>query len=88
MTRRYRHEQLDDAFDRMEATLLPDIARILDALIDASARRDAPAARAWDLKEIARQLDQLSLEMQAIERVCLPSPAAVLARTNPSMQEG
>ena len=62
-------ESLEQALDRIEATILPDIAMMLDALLDAAtlARRgiDAEIYPA-ELRRVARQLEALTRQIEAI----------------------
>jgi hypothetical protein len=68
------HEQqarLDDAFERIEETILPCIAMMLDTLLDASDNLAAldPKALAAELQTLAAELEELT---RAVERT---SPA-------------
>lgn len=65
--------RLDEAFERIEGTILPCIALMLDTLLDASANLAAtePKALAAELRILAAELEQLT---QAVER---SSPAQV-----------
>ena len=59
------HEQqarLDDAFNRIEETILPCIAMMLDTLLDASANLDQldPKALAAELQTLAAELEELT----------------------------
>jgi len=59
--------RLDEAFDRIEETILPCIAMMLETLLDASegvAETD-PKALAAELQTLAAQLEELT---QAVER--------------------
>ena len=59
--------RLEEAFDRIEETILPCIAMMLETLLDASegvAETD-PKALAAELKTLAAQLEELT---QAVER--------------------
>ena len=59
--------RLDEAFDRIEETILPCIAMMLETLLDASqgiAHTD-PKALAAELQTLAAQLEELT---QAVER--------------------
>ena len=64
------HEQqarLEEAFDRIEETILPCIAMMLDTLLDASAgvAETDPKALAAELQTLAAQLEELT---RAVER--------------------
>ena len=60
---------LDEAFDRIEETILPSISMMLDTLLDAAALarpghdREAYAA---ELRTIALQLEELTRQVEAI----------------------
>lgn len=64
-----QHQQarLDDAFERIEETILPCIAMMLDTLLDASANLAAidPKALAAELQILAAELEELT---RAVER--------------------
>jgi hypothetical protein len=66
-------ERLDDAFERIEETILPCIAMMLETLLDAStgAAQTDPKALAAELQTLAAELEELT---QAVER---SSPAHV-----------
>jgi hypothetical protein len=59
--------RLDDAFERIEETILPCIAMMLDTLLDASAGmgESDPKALAAELRILAAELEELT---QAVER--------------------
>ena len=59
--------RLDEAFERIEETILPCIAMMLDSLIDASESVEGDQRRflAAELKTLAAELEELT---QAIER--------------------
>ncbi|HUG45511.1 MAG TPA: hypothetical protein VMK31_03240 [Sphingomicrobium sp.] len=64
------HDQqarLDDAFERIEETILPCIAMMLESLLDAStgAAESDPKALAAELQTLAAELEELT---QAVER--------------------
>ena len=63
--------RLDDAFERIEETILPCIAMMLDTLLDASANLADldPKALAAELQTLAAELEELT---RAVE---LTSPA-------------
>jgi hypothetical protein len=64
--------RLDDAFNRIEETILPCISMMLDTLLDASANLAEldPKALAAELQTLAAELEQLT---RAVER---SSPAS------------
>ena len=67
MTREEQQARLDEAFERIEETILPCIAMMLESLLDASenmAEAD-PKALAAELQILAAELELLT---QAIER--------------------
>ncbi|QIL02483.1 hypothetical protein G7078_06535 [Sphingomonas sinipercae] len=68
-----QQERLDEAFERIEETILPCIAMMLDTLIDASAGlgESDPKALAAELRTLAAELEELT---QAVEH---SSPAQV-----------
>ena len=59
--------QLDEAFERIEATILPCLTMVLDSLLDAAAGvgETDPRALAAELRTIAAELDGLT---HAVER--------------------
>ena len=59
--------RLDEAFERIEVTILPCIAMMLDTLLDASANLAEcdPKALAAELQILASELEELT---QAVER--------------------
>ena len=59
--------QLDEAFERIEATILPCLTMVLDSLLDAAAGvgETNPKALAAELRTIAAELDGLT---HAVER--------------------
>jgi hypothetical protein len=59
--------RLEEAFERIEETILPCIAMMLETLLDASASaaETNPKALAAELQILAAELDQLT---QAVER--------------------
>ncbi len=67
MTRDEREQRLCEAFDRIEETILPCIAMMLDTLLDASANlaETDPKALAAELQILAAELETLT---QAVER--------------------
>ncbi|MEP7316100.1 MAG: hypothetical protein ABI667_05340 [Sphingomicrobium sp.] len=73
MTRDEREQRLDEAFERIEETILPCIAMMLDSLLDASTNmaETDPKALAAELQTLAAELEELT---RAVER---SSPAHV-----------
>ena len=67
MTREEQQARLDEAFERIEETILPCIAMMLDSLLDASANiaEADPKALAAELQTLAAELETLT---QAVER--------------------
>ena len=67
MTREEQQARLDEAFERIEETILPCIAMMLDSLLDASANlaEADPKALAAELQTLAAELEQLT---KAVER--------------------
>ena len=67
MTREEQQARLDEAFERIEGTILPCIAMMLDSLLDASANLadSDPKALAAELQTLAAELETLT---QAVER--------------------
>ena len=67
MTREDQQVRLDEAFERIEGTILPCIAMMLDTLLDASANlaESDPKALAAELQILASELELLT---QAVER--------------------
>ncbi|MFP5330411.1 MAG: hypothetical protein ACLGHC_09810 [Alphaproteobacteria bacterium] len=59
--------RLDEAFERIEETILPCIAMMLETLLDASAgaAESDPKALAAELQTLAAELEELT---QAVER--------------------
>lgn len=59
--------RLDEAFERIEETILPCIAMMLETLLDASAgaAQTDPKALAAELQTLAAQLEELT---RAVER--------------------
>ena len=60
-------ERLEEAFERIEETILPCIAMMLETLLDASAgaAQSDPKALAAELQTLAAELEELT---QAVER--------------------
>lgn len=67
MTMEEQQARLDEAFERIEETILPCIAMMLDTLLDASANlaEADPKALAAELRTLAAELEELT---QAVER--------------------
>ena len=67
MTRDERQARLEEAFERIEETILPCIAMMLDTLLDASANlaESDPKALAAELQILASELEELT---RAVER--------------------
>ena len=59
--------RLEEAFERIEETILPCISMMLDTLLDASANLDQldPKALAAELQTLAAELEELT---RAVER--------------------
>ena len=64
---REQQARLDEAFERIEETILPCIALMLDTLLDASAgvAETDPKALAAELRILAAELEELT---RAVER--------------------
>jgi hypothetical protein len=62
-----QQERLEEAFERIEETILPCIAMMLETLLDASAgaAETDPKALAAELQTLAAELEELT---QAVER--------------------
>ena len=63
-----QQRQLDQAFDRIEETILPCIGMLLDTLLDASERRHmaiSPEAYAAELRTLALQVEALTQDIEA-----------------------
>lgn len=72
-----RSQGLDEAFERIEETILPSISMMLDTLLDAATlgRPGVDAANyAAELRTLALQLESLTRQVEAI------SPAHVVPR--------
>ena len=64
-----QRQSLEEAFDRIEETILPSITMMLDTLIDAAslARPGADGeAFAAELRTLALQLEELTREIESI----------------------
>ena len=62
MTRDQQQARLEEAFERIEETILPCIAMMLDTLLDASANlaESDPKALAAELQILASELEELT----------------------------
>lgn len=62
-----KQSRLDEAFERIEETILPCIAMMLETLLDASAgaAQSDPKALAAELQTLAAELEELT---QAVEQ--------------------
>ncbi len=62
-----QQRRLEEAFERIEETILPCISMMLDTLLDASANLDQfdPKALAAELQTLAAELEELT---RAVER--------------------
>ena len=61
--------QLDDAFDRIEGTILPCIGMMLESLLEAAEAGEAgaqPQVYAAELRTLALQLEALTQEIEAV----------------------
>ncbi len=67
MTLEQQQARLDEAFERIEVTILPCIAMMLESLLDASENiaESDPRALAAELQILAAELEELT---QAVER--------------------
>ena len=67
MNRQEQRARLDEAFERIEETILPCIAMMLDTLLDASTHLadSDPKALAAELQTLAAELEEL---IKAVER--------------------
>jgi len=67
MTNAAQQARLEEAFERIEETILPCIAMMLETLLDASAGvgESDPKALAAELQTLAAQLEELT---RAVER--------------------
>ena len=63
----HQQRRLEEAFERIEETILPCISMMLDSLLDASANLDSidPKALAAELQILAAELEELT---RAVER--------------------
>ncbi|HMJ93694.1 MAG TPA: hypothetical protein VK472_06320 [Allosphingosinicella sp.] len=64
-----QQQGLDEAFDRIEETILPSISMMLDTLLDAAAlARPGMDAQVYaaELRTIALQLEELTRQVEAI----------------------
>ncbi len=62
-----QQRRLEEAFERIEETILPCISMVLDSLLDASGNLDSidPKALAAELQILAAELEELT---RAVER--------------------
>ena len=62
-----REARLDEAFERIEETILPCIAMMLDTLLDASANLEQldPKALAAELETLAAELEELTRAVES-----------------------
>jgi hypothetical protein len=62
MTNRDQQARLEEAFEKIEETILPCIAMMLETLLDASANLDQidPKALAAELQTLAAELEELT----------------------------
>ncbi len=61
--------RLDEAFDRIEGTILPSISMMLDALLDAASVAEPgrnSAVRAAELRTVALELEALTRQMERL----------------------
>ena len=63
----HRQPQLDEAFERIEETILPCLTMLLDSMLEAAAgaRESDPKALAAELRTLAAELEGLT---HAVER--------------------
>lgn len=64
-----QQQRLDEAFDRIEETILPCIAMMIETLIEASELGEAgvsPQAYAAELRTLALQLEALTREIEKV----------------------
>jgi len=69
MSSKDQRDRLDEAFERIEETILPSISMMLDALLDAAtlARPGVDAdVYAAELRTIGLQLEELTKQVEAI----------------------
>lgn len=73
---------LDEAFERIEGTILPTISMMLDTLLDAASLAQPgvdSVSYAAELRTVALQLEDLTRQVEAISPAHLePYPAATL----------
>ena len=65
----FQQQRLDDAFDRIEGTILPCIAMMLETLLDAAELGDSgvsPQALAAEIRTLALQLEALTQEIESV----------------------
>lgn len=64
-----RRDAIDEAFERIEETMLPSVAMMLDTLLDAASMARAGydcEAHAAELRALASQLELLTRQLEAI----------------------
>lgn len=64
-----QQQRLDDAFERIESTILPCIAMMLDTLLDAAeigGTGVSPVAYAAELRTLGLQLEELTREIESV----------------------
>lgn len=64
-----QQQRLDDAFDRIEGTILPCIGLMLETLLDAAELGDSgvsPQAFAAEIRTLALQLEALTQEIESV----------------------
>lgn len=70
--------QLDEAFERIEETILPSLSLMLDTLLEAAALarpgKDGEAFAA-ELRTLGLQLEDLTLQIEAVSPARLDLPA-------------
>lgn len=72
-----RQHLLDEAFERIEASILPSLSLVLDSLLDAAAlaRPGADAEiYAAELRTIGAELESLTREIEALSAKSQPQP--------------
>lgn len=63
----HRQDQLDEAFDRIEGTILPSLAGMLETLLEvaeAGAGGGTPDTRAAELRALGAELEALTLGLE------------------------
>lgn len=80
-----QQQRIDDALDRIEKTILPCIAMMLDTLLDAAQVGDSgvsPQSWSAELRMLALQLEALTREIESV------SPVAAETGSYPSASAG